>query len=352
ADERPNEVPSDGLIAGWGRLDDQLVFLAADDTALGSPMRGAAGASKANRIRKHALAQSAPLVQVFAAGRLDPDVFIGAEFVRFGYGVDLDFERESAERILKVAVVTGPITDQATMEATSCHVVVIVGRHGSLNGCAGEDALRLGLADALADDLSAALAMVAEMLRRLPPSRFDPLPAAPGAAADDRWRLEFGPSWQPQVTTAVEVVARQPVGMVELLDGAVLDDAVSHKVRRLAEFCDAFALPLVISHAALDRPPEPAALDVDAFDRLREALSQASNPILEIRRGAASLSLDLGVRPVWTLATQGGAGDARAETGDIRSALAEAVALITPRRPKPEDDPRTRSILPRSLQSE
>lgn len=359
-DELPNDVPSDGLIAGWGRRDDQLVFVAADDTTLGSPLRGGAGASKATRIRSHAIAQSAPLLQVFAAGRLHPDVFIGAEFVRFGYGVDLEFERDSAERILKVGLVAGPITDQAVLEATWCHLVVLVGAESSVNGHAGRDALERGLADAVVGDLGEALELVDGMLCHLPASRFSPGPEPDMGPTgdgedllDDGWWLDLWPLWQPEVRTALGTVDGRAVGLIELDERTTLAHAATHKMLRAIRFCDAFALPLIVSHATLDRPREPDAADVDAFDVARHALSAATNPILEIRRGPGSLQGDLGVRPLWSVGVPGtGARDALVTPTDMRAAVSAALLAIPSPRPRADEDPRIRSMAPRTLQSE
>lgn len=360
-DERPNDVPSDGLIAGWGRRADQLVFVAADDTTLGSPLRGGAGASKATRIRNHALEQSAPLLQVFAANRLDPEVFVGAEFVRFGYGVDIDFEADAADRILKVGMVTGPIADQAALEVTWCHLVVMVGADSSINGHAGRDALARGMADAVAEDLCAALELVDEMMRHLPASRFDPGPESDAAGIagdvthllDGGWRLELWPSWQPEVKTVLATVGGRAVGYVELDDETSLDQSATRKMLRLIRFCDAFGLPLIVSHDGLHRPDLCDAADVDALADMRHVLHTAMSPILEIRRGAQSLEEVLGVRALWSASTtETGACDALVPASGVREATLAALAGIPLLRRRAEEDPRLRLLAPRTLQSQ
>jgi hypothetical protein len=359
-DEQPDTVPADGLIAGWGRRRDQLVFVAADDTDLGRPVRGGAGASKATRVRAHALAQSAPLVQILAAGRLDPDAFIGAEFVRFGYGVDLDFETEAAERILKIGLVTGPLTDQAAMEAIWCHLVVLVGDDAALSGHAGPEALSRGLADAVVGDLGAAFDLVDGALAHLPPSRFDPppldaAPRSPGADGllDDEWELELTPGWQPGVRTRLGTIDARPVGLLEVAEGATAGQALIDKMLRTVRFCEGFSLPLLFAHAGLGRPREPEPGDVDGFDRLREALYDATIPILEVRRGERSLHQQLGVRPVWSADVTGrGPADAFVSADQLRPALTAVLAAVTPPRMRPDEDPRIRSMAPRTIRSE
>lgn len=362
-DDEPSEIPADGLIAGWGRFGGQLVFVSADDPGLGSDVRGVAAAAKASRVRDHALTQSAPLVQVFAAHRLAADSVIAAEFVRFGYGVDLDFEREADERILKVGIVTGPLADQAAVEALWCHLVVLAGPSAGAGGLTGADALRRGFGDLLAPDLPGALAVAGEALAHLPPNRWDgPPPTAhdgpdvadalgadDGMILDAGWSFELAPRWQADVRARLGSVGGRRVGLLELPARVVLHAAASRKALRLVRFCDAFGLPLVLAHAGVERPPEPERADLDALEEMRAAL-QAVTPLLEMASGGRSLGRDLGVRATWSVGVEPGEPlDATVEPDGIRGAVCGALVALRPATRRPDQDARVRRMRPRSL---
>ena len=343
-----DEVAADGLIAGWGRRSGIQVFVAADDPTLGSDLRGVAAASKALRVREHALAQSAPIVQILASRRLDDDVFLGAEFARFGYGVALDYERESVERIVKIAIVTGPIAEQAAVEAAWSHLVVLAGPSAAIAGHVGDEAWRRGLADAVVTDLPAALQLVGAALDHLPPSSFDP----PPEPTDGDWSIELAPGWQPDLRTTVGLVAGRPVGTLGVEPETVLSAAVSNKALRLVRLCRAFRLPVIVDHAGLTRPTDPEPADVDAFDRLRQALASTTF-VLERAATDRSLTADLGVRPTWSVGPVPGSGfdEIEPDPAAATTAVERAVAVLRAPPLRPDQDPRVQRMRPRTLQS-
>ncbi len=362
----PETVPADGLVAGWGRRRGRLVFVAADDPTLGSAVRGGAGAAKAGRMRHHALAQGAPIVQILGAGRLEPGTFIGAEVVRFGYGLDLDFEARAAERVLKIAVVTHPIADQAAMEAGWCHLVVLAGPDAAVEGLAGDEALAAGLADAHCPDLPAALAEVGRAVDRLPSSWTDEPPAPEGTGP---WSFGLWPAWRPEVSTVLAAPTHpagspaQPdggvgpvAGWAELADGVVLDAGAAVKVARLARFCAAFSLPLVVTHGRWSLPARPRPDDVAAVHRMGGILARCP-AVVEVAHDRPMLERLWSLRPAVALTGptaaaryQAGA-DGRVADGRVAPAVAAALGGIVIRRPRPHDDPRLRHQLPRRLQS-
>ncbi|MEZ5410868.1 MAG: carboxyl transferase domain-containing protein [Acidimicrobiales bacterium] len=361
-DAAPETIPADGLVAGWGRLRGRLVFVAADDPALGSPVRGGAGAAKAGRMRHHALAQGAPIVQILGAARLEPGTFIGAEAVRFGYGLDLDFEVGAARRIPKIAIVTHPITEQAALEAGWSHLVLLAGPHGAIDGLAGDAALAAGLADAHCPDLPAALAEVGRALDRLPPSWTDEPPAG---GEGEPWSLALWPRWHPEVSTVLAAApgAGPVAGWADLPDGAELHAGAAAKVARLARFCAAFSLPLVLAHSGWSLPSPPGRADLDEVHRLGEALARCP-AVVEVSHGRPLLEPIWGLRPTVALAVDGpgsgpapGPGSPGGEEVDavvapdaVPAAVAHALGLIAVPRPARHDDPRLRHQLPRRLQ--
>lgn len=370
-DAAPDTIPADGLVAGWGRRRGRLVFVAADDPTLGSPVRGGAGSAKAGRMRHHALAQGAPIVQVLGANRLEVGTFVGAEAVRFGYGLDLDFEVESAERILKVAIVTHPLVDQAALEAGWCHLVLLAGPDAAIDGLAGDDALAAGLADAHCPDLPTALAEVGRALDRLPASWTDELPA-PGGGAEP-WSFGLWPRWHPSVSTVLAPpppaggagspsgLAAGVVGWAELADGTVLDAAAATKLGRLARFCAAFGLPVAVTHAGWRLPAHPGTDDVDAVYRLGGILARCP-AVVEMALHRPMLEPLWSLRPTVALVSRAAGGpaahgsdglvpDGLTAEGEASAAAAAYLAGIAIGRPRPHEDPRLRHRLPRRLQS-
>jgi hypothetical protein len=374
------EAPSDGLIAGWGSVGGAPVFVVADDPALAGPVRGPAAAAKAARIRAHALEQSRPLVQVLAAGRGDEH----GSFVRSGHGVDLDLERDSAARLLKIVVVTGPIGDQAADEAASAHLVVLAGPEASVHGRAGAEALRLGFADAVAADLDAALAWAGAALRRLPPNRFDPPSpdpvdtvdtsdpgdtvdtsdtgetAGPGVDGflDGDWSVELAAGRHEGLRAVLGRLGGRPVGVLSIAAGAGLDGPSARTALRLVRLCEALSMPLVAAHhgivvagpaagpngsvATTDPSPTPHApagvnedATVDAVLDLCDALAATSAPVLELVGSGPAVAEALGVHPVWTVT---GHADRAG-----RERVVDALDLLRIDRIRPDQDPRVRT---------
>ncbi len=357
--EQQEVVPADGVIAGWGELDGRLVFVSADEVALGGDLRGAAGAAKATRVREHALEQSAPLIQVFSAGRVDPDRSVGAEFVRFGFGLDLDYEQFTDERILKIAIVSGPLGAQASLEATWCHLVVLCGSGGSLFGCSGDVALARGMADLVVDDLPQALSVVGTALRHLPTSHFaEPIEHDPvvhsgrsesGAILDDGWAWDLTPGWCTEVQSRLGQVGGTTVGLLASERPTVLDAPIATKLLRTATYCRTFGCPLVIDHAGFDLPRSPTPADVHAIRRLAVELATPAAVVLEVARGDRRIDLDLGVRPLWSIEWPSSTVDETRSSTDARSALIEAAAILRRRRPQHVDDERVKTRPPRTL---
>ncbi len=359
-EEQNTSVPADGLIAGWGNLGGQMVFITADDAALGSSVWGGAAAAKATRVRHHALEQSAPLIQVLAASRTDDETFIGAEFVRFGYGVDLDFEHQSTERILKIAIVTGSLHDQAALEAGWSHIVILAGPDAAMYGHRADAALRRGFADLVVADLPDALRVATGLLHHLPPNRFSDPPAAASTSQpervdqllDDGWAVELGPEWCPASRTWLGRIGGRTAGLVRCADGLSVDRATVRKMLRLAGFCRAFGLPLVLTHAGIDRATGMGLADLDDLARLRAELASPQATVLELARTTRSIETDLGVRPIWSVGPPSGqAHDEVAAPSEHGRGLREVIVTLERSRPRPDQDERVKRRRPRGLQA-
>ncbi len=380
-----DEVPADGLVAGWGLLSGALVFVVADDVGhLGEAAgwRGAAAAAKATRIRRHALEQGRPLVQILAAARTDPAMDPvdgpGAAFVRSGAGADLDVDHELVTHCLMITIVTAPLLDTAAFEATAAHLVVLAGADAAIAGRSGADALQCGLADAVVADLPAALRWVARAIDHLPPNRFDPAepwpssgpdvdrrPLGDGLAPDgtvpslldDTWQLELSPVGAVPVRTWLGGVGAQPVGLVRCDAGAVLDGAACRRIGRLVRCCAALRLPLVVEHAGLGRPQPATRDDIDAHHGLGAALAGLTVPLFELAWDGPGVAEAFGVRPVWSAGAPPSdpstdpKHDAVLTRATVRQHLEAVVAAVPVVRPRPDATDRMRYRPRRTLQS-
>ncbi|MDH4147053.1 MAG: hypothetical protein OEY23_17995 [Acidimicrobiia bacterium] len=355
------DVPVDGLVAGWGTRGGRPVFVAADDAALGGPVRGGAAASKVTRVRDHATTKGGPIVQIHETARVPDGLYLGSEIARYGYGVDLAWEVAAVGAIPKVAVVAAPVASQAAIEASWAHAVVLAGDAtidlggGPLGGVA---ALRAGLADAVCADAGDAVAMAGRLIDLLPTSRWDSPPPAPPADPAGTPRpgdaphtvadaiLDAGSGFSlltgfaTDTFTAVGRIAGAVVGIAAPALGE-LGAAAAVKVERLVRLCDTFRLPLVVVHGDV----RLATGDVEAVGggrRLLDALGAVTIPLIALDVSGvsplaapgplgAAVALDLAWHNSGT--ERPAPADEMVEPAGSRAALEAALRSVTVARP-------------------
>jgi len=121
---------------------------------------------------------------------------------------------------------------------------------------------------------------------------------------------------------------------------------------RLAGFSRAFGLPLVLTHAGIDRATGMSLADLNDVAQLRAELASSQATVLELARTARSIRTDLGVRPIWSVGPPGDqAHDEVAALSEHRVALREVIVTLERSRPRPDQDERVKRRRPRGLQA-
>jgi acetyl-CoA carboxylase carboxyltransferase component len=177
-----------------------------------------------------------------------------------------------------VVVMTGRAQAFVNAPETSARITGSKVLDGDLLGGSWVHGTRSGVADLVADDLDAALDLVADLLEHLPPNNHEPAPAtlstnpadrrcdAAAAAVptdgrtsydirsvitdvvDDGSFLELRPRFGTSVVTGLARIGGMPVGVLanqpNQLAGA-LDIEGSQKGGRFVRFCDGFNLPII-----------------------------------------------------------------------------------------------------------
>lgn len=355
-------ITADGLIAGWGHRNGRLLFCSADREDRIGAVRSPAASAKARRIREHARTDAAPLVAIRGA-QSPADGAVGAEFLTAGLGVDLRHEHEAAALLARFAVVTGPLRGAAALEAVGADVLVLAGPDASLaiGGAparAGAEALKAGLADAIAADIDGALATVGRWLDLLPSNPWEPPPApapaagtaagtgldaghpapVPGLLDDGTW-VEARPGWEPATRTGLGRIGGTVAGLIVLdaTDG-LRGAGAADKVVRLLRWCDALRLPIVVVHGSLPGPGAPSVEAIDARLALQRGWAEATTTLITVALDAAAddLGAHLGRRPTLTIRSGGDApADLTVTAGARRAALAAALVDLPPERPVP-----------------
>lgn len=165
-------APGGGVVAGWGTIGDQRLFLAVDETAGEVPGRGRHGTLKARRIQELALRHGRPVVQVRAHDERLPERVVGGDFLLLDYGAELAVADRVRREIPFVSVIAGSISGPAALEALCGHMVVVVGDEALLSvegrALAGSEIGAAGLADFVVEDLRDAAGVVRAFLSYLP----------------------------------------------------------------------------------------------------------------------------------------------------------------------------------------
>jgi methylmalonyl-CoA decarboxylase subunit alpha len=286
---------TDGVITGWGTVEDRSVFVYAHDFRIFGGALGEAHAQKIHKIMDMAVSAGAPLVALNdgAGARIQEGVTALA-----GYGGIFRRNARASGVIPQISVMLGPCAGGATYSPSLTDFVFMV-RGTSQMFITGPDVVRavtgeeidhegLGGADVHAgtsgvchfafDDEESCLEQVRDLLtllpannREMPPrSRCDDpadrrcealvdlVPAHGNVPYDMRAVieeivdhgdcLEVHPDWAANVLCALATmdghvtgfVANQPLSMA-----GVLDIQASEKAARFVQFCDAFNIPIV-----------------------------------------------------------------------------------------------------------
>jgi propionyl-CoA carboxylase beta chain len=288
-------VPGDGVVSGWGRIEDRLVCVFAQDFTVFGGSLSETNAQKICKVMDLAVKMGAPIVGLNDSGgaRIQEGV------ASLGGYADIFLRNTLASGVVpQISAILGPcaggavyspaitdfnimVKDTAYMFVTGPDVIKTV-THEEVSkeqlGGAMTHNVKSGVAHFAVDDDRACLALIRELLSFLPqnnlegpprvasddaPDREDPaldllVPAEPskpydiktliGSVVDDGRFLEVHAHFAPNLVVgfgrfagrSVGIVANQPAVLAGCLD---IDASV--KGARFVRFCDAFNIPLV-----------------------------------------------------------------------------------------------------------
>jgi methylmalonyl-CoA decarboxylase subunit alpha len=286
---------TDGVVTGWGTIDERKVFVYAHDFRVFGGSLGEAHAEKIHKVMDLAESVGAPLIGLNdgAGARIQEGVTALA-----GYGGIFRRNVRASGVIPQISVMLGPcaggasyspaLTDVVFMVSGMSHmfltgpdvVLAVTGEtvtHDDLGG-ARVHATSSGLATFVCDDEATCFEAVRDLLsflpsnnREAPPSQpaddpvdrrcealLDIVPADPskpydirlliGEIVDDGAFMELHQDWAANIVCALARLGGHVVGIVAnqpLVLAGVLDIAASEKAARFVRMCDSFNIPLV-----------------------------------------------------------------------------------------------------------
>jgi len=291
-EERPY---TDGVITGWGTVDERKVFVFAQDFTVFGGALGEVFAEKIHKLMDLALKVGAPVVGLNdgAGARIQEGVVSLASYGGIFYRNVL-----SSGVVPQISVILGPcaggavyspaMTDFIFMVREASHMFItgpdvvktVTGEDVTLEelGGAMSHASKSGVATFVADDEKACLDDVRFLLSFLPqnnmeeapyvdvgddPERLCPelrdlLPASPNlpydmhtvihAVADEGEFMEYFPHWARSIVCGFCRIDGRTVGIVgnqPMVLAGVLDIESAEKAARFVRTCDAFNIPLV-----------------------------------------------------------------------------------------------------------
>ncbi len=292
------QYPGDGVVTGYGKIENRVVFVFAQDfTFLGGSL-GGAHAEKICKIMDLAIENGAPLIGLNDSGgaRLQEGIISSA-----GYS-DIFLRNTMASGVIpQISVIMGPCAGGASYSPAITDFIIMVENtsymfltgpdvirevtHENVAkeelGGPGVHAAKSGLCHLWAENDREGIQLVRELLSFLPSNNMEDPPCYPCSdpvdrqeealktivpvdtnkpydiksiihlAADDRYFFEIHGDYAPNLVVGFARMGGRSVGIVanqpNHLAGC-LDIASSKKGARFVRFCDAFNIPLVIFH--------------------------------------------------------------------------------------------------------
>jgi acetyl-CoA carboxylase carboxyltransferase component len=294
-----DRTPADGLVCGYGKINGRIVYVMSEDATVLAGTRGRVAEAKSARIRDLAFQHRKPLVNLMEAGAGRFNENNGA--ISAGIGIRFREHYRLSGQVPQVAAVMGACFGGPSFTAMQSDYVTIVDGTGFLGmsgppvvkvgiglettkaeiGGADKTARERGQADYLAKDDRDALLNIREFLSYFPESAYElPPVVAPQPAAIDTpegrqqivdlvsdsqrraydmtallqlivdggklfpYRGEYGQNlittWARIEGRTVGILANNPMHLA-----GALDSKAAYKMRKFAEICDAFHIPLV-----------------------------------------------------------------------------------------------------------
>lgn len=260
---------TDGIVAGYGTIDDRPVCVFSQDATLFDGQIGETAGEKILKVMELAVKSGTPLIGIYEGAGARPNEGIAAlEF----FSRIQNLQTKLSGVVPQIALVAGPTSGALVHSVVLSDVVVAVKGAGELVDDATD-----GTAHIVAEDDASALGLVADVLGYLPSNnRALPLRGDEAAAeaetdeldglipdsdaqaydmhevlnrvVDTDSVLELQKFHAPNLITALARVGGRSVGVIanqpEQQAGAI-DNAAAEKAARFIRFCDAFNVPLV-----------------------------------------------------------------------------------------------------------
>lgn len=300
---KDRKVPADGVITGWGKIDDRDVLVIAYDFTVLAGTMGRTGEAKCARVRDLAVKHKRPVVWLVDSGGARVQEMGGSYFAATGY---LFREQVTLSGVVpQVSVVMGPGAAGTAYIPALSDCVIMVREQGTLalggpplvkavlNETVSEQDLggaevhlnRSGVAHIGADSDADALALCRKYLSFFPSHCNQPPPVRPveSAVSTGGWTgrsddalltivpddpgtpfdmqavldhlvdqpadtLAYMSQFGGSVITSFARIGGYPVGIVASQSnhlGGVLENDASDKAARFITICDAFGLPLI-----------------------------------------------------------------------------------------------------------
>ncbi len=290
-----NRIPGDGVVCGYGKVDDRLVYVYAQDFTVFGGSLSRTNANKIIKISELALKMGAPLIGLNDSGgaRIQEGVRSLA-----GYGEIFNLNVKSSGVIPQISAIMGPCAGGAVYSPALTDFIFMVNK-SSYMFVTGPDVVKTvtheevtkeelggamthnsksGVAHFIGDNDEQTIMMIRELLSFLPSNNLeDPpvvdasddadridealqelIPADPNkpydmkviinSVVDNEQFLEVMPNFAQNIIIGFARLDGKPVGIVanqpNFLAGVVDIDS-SAKAARFVRFCDAFNIPIV-----------------------------------------------------------------------------------------------------------
>lgn len=291
-----NKIPTDGVISGYGKIDDRLVYVFAQDFTVFGGTLSRANADKIIKIQQMALKMGAPLIGLNDSG--GARIQEGVQSLS-GYADIFHLNVKASGVIPQISAVLGPCAGGAVYSPALTDFIFMV-KNTSYMFVTGPEVIKAvtheevtkeelggamthnsksGVAHFVAEDDEQAMMMIREMIGFLPSNNMeDPpmalckddiyreeeslqtlIPADPNkpydmlqlieAVVDDKNFLEVQPHYAKNLVVGFARMGGRPIGVVANQPAhlaGVLDINSSLKGARFVRFCDAFNIPLVV----------------------------------------------------------------------------------------------------------
>lgn len=289
------KIPGDGVVTGYGKIDDRLVYVFAQDFTVFGGTMSRTNANKITKVMDLAMRMGAPIIGLNDSG--GARIQEGVESLA-GYA-DVFYRNTMASGVIpQISVILGPCAGGAVYSPAITDFICMV-KETSYMFITGPDVIKTvtheevtkeelggalshnsksGVAHFMADDDEQALMMIRELMTFLPSNNMDDPPMKPNTddihredeslqsivpddpnkpydikeiistVVDDNNFFEVHPHYAENIVVGFARLGGKPVGIVANQPAhlaGVLDIDSSLKGARFVRFCDAFNIPLI-----------------------------------------------------------------------------------------------------------